>query len=237
MNLKKIPDYLKSRLPRKKTRSLTLPSANCVALAGLGFEHELNESGKNTFVVQIGACDGKEDDPIHKYLVGGSVQAVLVEPVPHAFKRLQETYGNFRNVRLVQAAVGRQDGEAIIYSVKMEGRWEKSTFAPMLSSFDRNHLLKHKILDHEIEATRVKTMTLKSLFRDYSIYKVNFMMIDTEGYDAEVVEMLLQGDVLPNKLCFEHIHLDQKSIDDLFLKLKDHGYTWIHDRQNTLILR
>lgn len=237
MNLNKITDYLKARLLRRHTLSLKLPAANCVTLAALGLVHQLNESGENTFVLQIGACDGKEDDPIHKYLIDGNVQAVLVEPMPHAFRKLQQTYGHLDNVRLVQSAIGRHDGESTIYSVKMEGRWATSSFAPMLSSFDRNHLLKHKILENEIEATNVRTMTLGSLFKSYSIDRVNFMMIDTEGFDAEVVGMLLAEGLFPDKVCFEHIHLDQESIDNLFVKLKTHGYSWVNDRQNTLAIK
>ena len=237
MNLNKITDYLKGRLFRKHTPSLYLPAANCVTLAALGLAHQLSESGKNTFVLQIGACDGKEDDPIHKYLIDGNVQAVLVEPMSHSFQKLQQTYGHLDNVQLVQCAIGRHNGESTIYSVKTEGRWEASSFAPMRSSFNREHLLKHKILENEIEAASVKTMTLGTLLKSYQIDRISFMMIDTEGFDAEVVQMLLAEGLFPDKLCFEHIHLDQESIDGLFTNLKKHGYTWVNDRQNTLAIR
>src|ERR1035441_5210930 len=48
-------------------------------------------------ILQIGACDGVTNDPIHRHVEKGLNRAVLVEPNPLAFARLQKTYAGCRS--------------------------------------------------------------------------------------------------------------------------------------------
>src|SRR6185369_11776812 len=48
--------------------------------------------------VQIGACDGLSEDPVHDFIRKGVFQALLVEPIPENFARLRESYEGAKNV-------------------------------------------------------------------------------------------------------------------------------------------
>jgi hypothetical protein len=75
-------------------------------------------------ILQIGACDGITNDPIYHFVRRGRARAILVEPNPYAFARLQNAYAGLPNVTLIQAAVGEKDGEADLYRLKKIGKAE-----------------------------------------------------------------------------------------------------------------
>ena len=62
-------------------------------------------------------------------------------------------------------------------------------------------------------------------------------MVDTEGFDAEIINMALDMDIPPNILCFEYIHLAKNEIFNLFNRLEKMSYKWIHDSMNSLAIR
>jgi hypothetical protein len=57
-------------------------------------------------------------DSICGFIKQGKLYTVLVEPIANCFVKLEQTYRGVPNVRLVQAAIGSQDGEVTLYKVK-----------------------------------------------------------------------------------------------------------------------
>src|SRR5262245_6028572 len=55
--------------------------------------------GKMGAIVQIGANDGQHSDPMRDILVARDIRAVLVEPMPIAFKALSRLYSGHANVQ------------------------------------------------------------------------------------------------------------------------------------------
>jgi hypothetical protein len=112
-----------------------------------------------------------------------------------------------------------------------------SVWAPQWASFFHNHLLKHGVEPNEIEAQPVWTMTLETLMREEKMDFVEFLMIDTEGFDGTVVSIALDMTNPPKFICFEHLHLKQEEINPLYSRLFSMNYRWIHDRMNTIAIR
>jgi FkbM family methyltransferase len=215
-----------------------LPHSN-IEISALGLAFAITQKrGERLSVLQIGACDGTVGDPLyHQIRRGSPIKATLVEPIPTNFERLKKSYEGIPHVSLVNAAVGTVDGDATIYSVKDEGRWMGSKWAPQWASFSHEHLLKHGVYPTEIESQTVQTLTLETLIKGVKMDFVEFLMIDTEGFDGPVLSMALEMTHLPQFICFEHLHLKEEEVEALYNSLFSMNYRWIHDRMNTLAIK
>lgn len=211
------------------TRSLP-PTLELVQLA---LAYYLQSDGKGVFV-QIGASDGRSGDPVHHLLKRSDLPAILVEPIPSTFERLAESYHGAQHVALVNAAVADRDGPVTIYRVREGGRWEDPSWAAQVASFDREHLIGQGIRPEEIEETTVRGLTLSSLLGEAGDPVMDFLQVDTEGYDATVVGMALRLRQAPSFIYFEHIHLTGREKLEVYPRLEAGGYRWANDRFNTL---
>jgi FkbM family methyltransferase len=234
--LNQVFEYLMEMTPIQVTRRLPLGT-----LAPLDLLLATFDARKETkSILQIGACDGVTNDPIHRHLARGSSQALLVEPNPYAFDRLQQTYAGFQNVKLVQCAIGQQDGEAHLYRLKRPRTAESDSstdFTLQIASFYREHLERHGKKPNEIEEITVPCRSLSSLVSEVGIAKINLLQIDAEGYDAAVVRMALRLPVRPDSINFEHFHLKAADRKPLFDLLQAHDYLLAHDAWNILAVQ
>jgi FkbM family methyltransferase len=192
-------------------------------------------------VLQIGACDGVTSDSLYPFIKEGTVKAWLVEPAALNFSMLTDFYMGESRVTLIQAAIADTDEDRPFYSIRNEGRWKDSGWARQLASFYKEHLLRHGILEAEIQEDRVRCLTLTTLMKQYAISGIDVLMVDTEGYDGEIVKMAMAQGICPNFVVFENAQLVQRytqdQLDDLYRKLSERGYSWTHDRINTLAVK
>jgi FkbM family methyltransferase len=220
------PFEVRRRLPVITLEPLNLVLANYAA------------RGQGITVLQVGACDGVNNDPIRHYATRASTRAILIEPNPLAFARLKQTYAGLPNVTLVQAAIGDQDGDAYLYRVKSTGISEREIDPTLqIASFSRAHLEYHGKKAHEIERITVPCRTLPSLIGELGLEKIDLLQVDAEGFDANVVRMALRMPILPDCINFEHIHLTKADRRTLFDLLKVSGYVLGYDDWNILALR
>jgi FkbM family methyltransferase len=185
--------------------------------------------------VQVGAYDGQTDDPTSEFVRLGKMKCVLIEPIARSFNKLKTVYGQVPNVHLIQAAVGLTDGEIAMYQVKA-GSPSDTLCSGGFTSFDRAHLIKHKVQPQDIESVTVPCLTLKSLLARFDLHRMDVLQVDTEGFDAEVVKMALNLDTPPGCINFENIHLNLETKAALYDQLTRKGYVYSHDKFNTLAL-
>jgi FkbM family methyltransferase len=194
--------------------------------------------GDGITVVQVGACDGSNNDPIHRYVAQGLVNAVLIEPNPYAFSRLEKAYAGLPNVTLIQCAIGELDGEAELYRIKKTDKSDSEVDLTLqIASFSRKHLVHHGKKSREIEQIKVPCRTLSSLIAELGLSRIHLLQIDAEGFDAAVVRMALKLPVLPDCINFEHIHLATRDRRPLFDLLKTNGYLLGYDEWNILAMQ
>jgi FkbM family methyltransferase len=193
---------------------------------------------KMSTIVQVGACDGTTNDPIFHHVAQGSVRAILIEPNPLAFVRLQKSYAGLQNVTFIQAAVAGEDGEAYLYRVIETGESKSEIdLSLQFSSLYREHLETHGKKPHEIERIVVPCRSLASLVTELGITTIDLLQIDAEGFDAEVVRMALKMRVRPSCINFEHRHLKRADRRTLFDLLNAYGYELDYDDWNMLALQ
>jgi len=218
---------------RRQLRRAVPPATFCGVQLALAYQLARGIAGS---LVQIGACDGTAGDPISQFVRRGVMRAVLVEPVEAHFCELEKTYAGVAGVSLVQAAIAHEDGVATMYRARKAGRWETDEWVGQVTSFDPQHLTKHGVKPDEIEAIDVPAISLDSLLKQFEIEQLDFLQVDAEGFDAEVVKMALALPQTPSVINFERVHLTVADLKEVFGMLQSHGYSWVHDSFDTLAL-
>jgi FkbM family methyltransferase len=153
----------------------------------------------------------------------------MVEPQPAAFGRLQQTYRNQRQVTLLQAAIAETEGTRDLYCHR--------SHASMAASFDRQHLRKHGIPDHDIVTLPVPCHTVESALRVAGLQNVDLIQIDAEGYDWPIMRSIDFTRIRPRILRFEYRHMPDTDADACLAHLAAHGYRFILESNDIIAVR
>jgi FkbM family methyltransferase len=190
--------------------------------------HELALNPRMTFL-QIGAFDGVGQDDLRELVTVHNLRGVLVEPQPAAFVRLQNTYRHQRQVTLLQAAIAEAEGSRDLFCHR--------SHASMAASFDRNHLKKHGISDHDIVAQPAPCHTVASALRVAGLDGVDMIQIDAEGYDWPIIRSIDFTRIRPRILRFEYRHMSDADADECIAHLASHGYRFILESHDIIAVR
>jgi len=187
----------------------------------------------NKFIIQIGSHIGNtENDPIFK-IVNSTTKMILVEPVPHLFKQLQDNYKikfqNLANITFINKAVSNFVGEIEMTVPSYDNDYSQfPTWASQLASINPLHVHAH-LPNLKVNKIQVETTTLDDIIKEYNVEEIYLLQTDTEGHDYTIL-MNYSFIIKPQKIVFEHKHMDgfctvgQKYIE-LSKKLLSMGYT------------
>lgn len=177
---------------------------------------------KRPFVVQLGANDGKTHDPIYQYISKYNLSGLLVEPQPEVFKRLKDNHKDNPNLKFANTAIGKKDSDTPFYRIKpnlvMKGKEYKASSGSSFYRDDiiiniknrlppiRNDVLKYISKDPNdyIEEISVKIKTIDLLFKENNVEKIDFLLIDCQGFDYEILKQLDFRRFSPDIINFEH---------------------------------
>ncbi len=204
------------------TRQPELAVRSCLPFV-LG--NELLKNPQMTFM-QIGAFDGALDDDLRELVTKHRLQGVLIEPQPSAFARLQQTYRNQPQVKLLQAAIAEQEGARELFCKRGE--------ASMVASFDRSHLRRHGVPDHDIVSQSVACHTVESAMRAGELDRVDVLQIDAEGYDWPIIRSIDFSRCRPRILRFEYRHMRPAEADTCLEHLASHGYRFVIESRDII---
>jgi len=176
--------------------------------------------------LQIGAFDGVHGDPVYPLIDRHKLRGILLEPQKDAFARLQANYARFPNFCLINAAIADQDGERPLFRIKPDATGPD--WLHQIASFNRSAILSHADmvpdLQSMIETEMVRCMTFESLFREIRLETIDLLLIDTEGFDAEVLRMFDVPKRRPPIVRFEHKHLKPEVHEQALAMLVREGY-------------
>jgi FkbM family methyltransferase len=157
------------------------------------------------FVVDIGGNLG-----LFSYysLCKGAKQVYCFEPSPQSYSCINENF-NFINLIVEEAAVGAKDGE-VTFNINPESSINSSMFAS----------------DENSQIITCKSVNLNNYIKINNIEKINYLKIDCEGAEYEIIKSLdeqyLTNNV--NKICLEY-HLNKNvEINTILNKLKKCGF-------------
>jgi FkbM family methyltransferase len=183
-------------------------------------------------IVQIGANDGKHDDPIRHILAAKNIGAVLVEPLPVAFNALSKLHANRPNTQLVQGAISREGGDMSLFVPVVEGQelqssvWACRTKEQAAGEVKRN-MGRRALKSSEIVTAPVHSQTAAELLEYCALSPgdVAVLVCDTEGQDTEIVHSFLDSGARPEVMLYEQLHVTEASALELKAHLTTVGYT------------
>ena len=175
-----------------------------------GFARQYPEA----FFVEIGANDGDQHDHLRPLILSERWSGIMVEPVPYVFERLRGNYGDLDRVVLENVAIADLDGSLPFYHLSEPAPDERHRLPDWydgVGSFSRETVLGHARdipdVEHRVVQTEVPCLTYESLCARHGVREVDVLVIDTEGYDHEILKRIDLGRRQPRLVIYEHYHL------------------------------
>jgi FkbM family methyltransferase len=150
------------------------------------------------FVIQVGANDGEENDPINQMIRRYNWRGILLEPQPDVFRSLVKNYNGYDHLIFENAALASSDGELPFFTIPGQTG---------LGSFDKAVLHRSGFKDSAIVKGKVAAITASTLLKKHHVERVDLLQVDTEGFDFEVIKMILSANIRPKIINYEHLHL------------------------------
>jgi len=242
--LTRLPDVTR-RARRVSERIRDARARRLVArLAGPRLIRAFGEAFPAAVFVEIGANDGEQHDHLRPLILERQWRGVMVEPVPYVFERLRRNYADVDRVAVENAAISDQDGQrpffhlAPVADYRNEGlpQWYDG-----IGSFSRASVLDHQRLIPDIESRLVETevpcLTFDSLVAKHGLGQVDLLLVDTEGYDYEVLRHIDLDRHRPALVIYEHYHLSEGDQASCEGALRAAGYETMSEGFDTWCLR
>jgi FkbM family methyltransferase len=156
--------------------------------------------------VDVGAHDGKTYNNTLFFEETHKWTGINIEPIPNVYKNLQNNRPTCINLNY---AVSNSDNVTKDFMINT-GHTEM--LSGLIETYDERHLLriKNEALQHNCNMSIVKvvTRTLESIFLENNISNVNFLSIDTEGSEFDVIKSINFNKVFIDVICFENNYDD-----------------------------
>ena len=189
--------------------------------------------GKPKFI-QVGANDGVRFDGLYQYVTERSCQGIVIEPLPDIFENLKRNYQDYRGVTPINIAIHPILTEATIYRVDPTMVSDLAPWVSGIASFNRHHLEKSGVPSHSIISESVPCTPLMPLIEKYDMLDATLLQIDTEGFDAEIIDMIDFNRFKPKLIKYEHKHLGEHKAVSTQMALRQHGYITVSEGGDTL---
>lgn len=201
-----------------------------------------NTQYKNSiFFIQVGSNDGVQGDPLHEIIVANDRwKGIFIEPVGLLFERLKRNYGNSERFIFENKAIALNAGTIEFFYVSEKAKVTLGDSLPywydQLGSFDRNHILKHLdgILEPFIISEGISSVPLQDIIDKHNVPEVDFIHIDAEGYDYNVLLTIDFSRCKPSVILYEHKHLSDIESKSAELLLTQNGYDCVQYSSDTL---
>ena len=171
---------------------------------------------KNGFLVDIGAADGISNSNSRKLIeIGWS--GLLVEPNKKNYDKLQKLYEKNNLIILENLGCSNVNDDSADFYIDKNDEYEQlSTF-----SYSQAEGCK-KFFKCDFVNDKVKLQKTSELFSKHNIKEIDFLSIDTESFDTNVILGINFNECNINLICVEHI------TDEMTEELKKHNYNLCH---------
>jgi FkbM family methyltransferase len=146
---------------------------------------------KKATILVIGANDGLSFDDLFGSLNLSLTTGLLIEPSSKYFSELVLNTSNFPKLRPLNIAISSSNTSLNLYQLNEKGLNKMPEWGRGLGSFSKEHLLKYDgVLEEDIESELVEGRSFDSLIEEYKFFVIDYLQIDTEGFDAEIIKMI-----------------------------------------------
>lgn len=187
-------------------------------------------------LVQIGANDGVRFDILRSFLIEFNTNALLVEPIPEYFEKLKNNYKDKKNIVFENSAISINGEHNIMYKVNEKFYKFYSEHIYGISSFNKNHLIKHGVHNKHIITTKINTINIEELLKKHNFLDLDLLYIDAEGYDGEIILELMKKVNIKPLIIFEYIHIDYVIFEEVIQILDQKNYKIIKCNENIVAI-
>lgn len=167
----------------------------------------IKEKQKHKYIIQVGSHIGNTcNDHLYKN-INLKFKYIMIEPVPYLFKQLKENYKSYNNIIFLNIAISNYNGYIDLYIPS-----EKNDFTQLISwcsqlaSTNKDHI-KTFVPQCIVDKISIECKTLNTLIKEYNITELEYLYIDTEGHDYDIL-MDLDLFIRPKNIFFENKHMD-----------------------------
>jgi len=197
-------------------------------------------------IVQVGANDGKYNDPIYNFVKSHKdfTNIILIEPIQSVIPYLEENYSYHSSAEIVNKAIGDKKLSSIqLYGVNQDywddinagygEEWPKYRIPTGVTTTDKDQLLQwisenvqsdanpeNIIRMYDIETVQPDLLINESQNMD----DVQLLQVDAEGMDDKIVYSFIESDIRPNIINIESKHLNQAKIEKFNKIMNKEGY-------------
>ncbi len=187
-------------------------------------------------IIQIGANDGKRFDILNKFIKRNKTNSILIEPIKQNYLELKKNYKKCNYVQLENSAISVNNEINYLYKVNEKFLKFYDNHIPGITSFKKNHLIKHGVSKRHISREKVNCLSIKKLFSKYKIKKLDLLFIDAEGYDGDILLDFFKMKKFFPIIIFEYIHIDNNVLKKVIDKLKKNKYKFFTVNENVICL-
>ncbi len=136
---------------------------------------------KDGFFCEIGAFDGIKFSNTYVFERLGW-KGICVEPIPERFDQLKKN----RNCICVKGCITDHEGTLLFRQVGESGEMSSG----LVEKYDPLHIQRIEAAHCSAKYFQVHCYTLSSLMKKYDIQKIDFLSIDTEGGELDILQSL-----------------------------------------------
>lgn len=182
----------------------------------------LNEFSK---IIVIGANDGVSFDDLLDDIHPQKTEGVFLEPSKRYFKRLTENLEKFPKLKVLNIAISGVESKFSLFQLNEKGLKKMPDWGKGIGSFSKDHLLKFdKVTEFDLEEETVDGKPFSWLVKEFNLNSVDYLQIDTEGFDAEIIKMIDFDNFSTKILKFEIANLLEREIFEVKNILGEKGY-------------
>lgn len=200
------------------------------------FITRFKRSDPDFYFMQVGANNGVRYDPIYKIVNELELSGIVIEPVKEYYDELVKNYSKHSKVIPVNLAIFSENKELTIYKVRKNSKLPD--WANGIASLDPNHHSKTNIPASDIVEEKVQAVTFEKLITDYKIKKIDFLQVDTEGYDYNIIKLFPFDRYKPKLIHFEHSlstgNMSYDQYDEIHSLLIRMGYRTVMNINDTI---
>lgn len=205
-------------------------------------------------IVQIGANDGRLNDPIYDLMkeFASRTEALLIEPQSDLIPFLTENYKFHPHCQIYNGAIG-PEGTLRLFSIDpkfwpqlkapQDPSWPAyraptgvtSTNRAIVHAWLAKNLAARSLIDQAIRESTVPSTPLLPLLNQLSFpTRIDVLQIDTEGFDDQVIYNCSITVTRPRIIHFESTHLEPDQYEKLAANLRAAKYVLSRQGHNSL---
>jgi FkbM family methyltransferase len=173
----------------------------------------LDNSHKKS-IVQIGTNNGNDD--VRNFCISVKPDFILlVEPFKIHIDSIKKNYESLiNNVVIEDIAIFPDETKETVklfYTIE-DGPKKAPDCSFQVTSVNSTHVIKHYPHLTDLDSFEAKCMTLNKLFDKYNLRKIDYLFLDIEGIDFEVLISIDFDKYDIKHLQIEHLHLDNQKL-------------------------